>query len=144
MSFFTVLILLATASVGTSSSCVKLAPTSQADGLNLACLGVVDYSYYLPTNLESSALNTIAKDQLADSRLAILPVGCQIALKKLVCSNIYRKCPDKIVLNDTTTFKGWNFNIYTDVTKTLPVPFQRPCVQVSYPLFLLSYQNQID
>jgi hypothetical protein len=113
-----------------ASSCATLAATSTADGLNLACLGVVDYSYYLPTNFSTSALNTIAKTQLADSKLAILPASCQVALKKLVCSNVYLKCPPNIVLTDTTTYAGWNFGIYSDVGKAIPVPFQRPCKQV--------------
>jgi hypothetical protein len=138
MSLLKISILLVVLATGgdAAASCVKLAATSVADGLNLACLGVVDYDFYLPNNFTSSALNTIAKTQLADSRLAILPSTCQVALKKLVCSNIYLKCSPNVVLTDTTRFTGWNFDIYADVGKAYPLPFQRPSKQVRFPLFL--------
>ena len=80
---------------------------------------------------------------LNDARLAILPTSCQISLKKLVCSNIYLKCPKNIDLS-SVTYSGWNLYIYTDILSELtnlyganvvpspyiPVPFQRPCKKI--------------
>jgi len=97
-----------------------------------------------PTSVfDEVSLNSVANSLLNDSRLAVLPTACQSSLKKMVCSNIYLKCPQNINLT-SPSFSGWNIMIYTDILKELapfvsknilkspyiPLPFERPCRKV--------------
>ena len=82
---------------------------------------------------------------LNNSQINILPPSCQASIKKLICSNVYLKCPPGIDLS-SPTYQGWNINIYSDVLPELttlnnlypaivtspyvPLPFQRPCQSV--------------
>jgi hypothetical protein len=53
-----------------------------------------------------------------------------MSIKKAVCSNIYLKCPLKnFNISSNIT---WNYKIFSDINVQLPVPFQRPCVNVCH------------
>ena len=85
-------------------------------------------------------LNTLANSILNDSRLAILPQKCQVNFLKLVCSNIYRKCPhggdissgNIFIYTDIYSYLFTLNNLYPSVVPSpfIPVPFQRPCLEV--------------
>jgi hypothetical protein len=107
--------------------CTTLTALSAQLGLGITCLGVVDYSYFLPTGLESF-LNEEANKLLSDDRLSILPPKCQVSLKKAVCSQVYLKCPPKFDQTNTTTY---NYKIFSDIgVPFIPLPFQRPCLNI--------------
>lgn len=115
---------LAASSIG---RCATLAPISPADALNITCLGVVDYAYFLPSTVSTVYLDQIAREQLSDVSLSTLPTQCQVSLKKAVCASVYLKCPPNFSETDLTTY---NYKIFSDVNKAFPLPFQRPCVSV--------------
>lgn len=112
------------ASIG---ECTKLTASSPQEALGITCLGVVDYSYFLPANLTSSLLDAIAKEKLSDDRLSILPVKCQTSLKKAVCSQVYLKCPNNF---NQTNYATYNYGIFSDIQKAFPIPFERPCLNI--------------
>jgi hypothetical protein len=116
--------LLASTSIG---QCVTLTPISEADALNITCLGVVDYKYFLPTTVSTVYLDQVARNQLSDPSLSSLPTQCQVSLKKAVCASVYLKCPANF---SETDFKTYNYKIFSDVNSVYPLPFQRPCVSV--------------
>ena len=61
----------------------------------------------------------MASSYLTQNSLAILPINCQIAIKKKVCANIYLKC------------KANNSYFFDATSSFLPLmPIQRPCKQV--------------
>jgi len=125
-----------------SEQCAKL-PSDSSILSGIACAGAVNYEFYLPSGYTAETLNILAKKTLNSSELAISPTGCQKAMKNLVCSNIYLKCPSNIELG-SNTFTGYNFDIYKDIAAELvalrqnysfvptmvPMPFQRPCSSV--------------
>jgi hypothetical protein len=112
------------ASIG---ECTTLTASSPQAALGITCLGVVDYSYFLPAGLPSSFLDVEAKSLLSDDRLSILPVKCQASLKKAVCSQVYLKCPNNF---DQTNMATYNYGIFSDIQKRFPIPFERPCLNV--------------
>lgn len=95
--------------------------------LTTTCNGAVDYSFYLPSGVTSAKLNQIATAQLNQTSIAILPEACLRSLKNLVCSKIYLKCIPGLVATNTSTY---NYDIYSDVSQFIPLPFQRPCKSV--------------
>lgn len=118
----------ATSAIG---QCATLTPSP-----SLVCSYAIDYPFFLPAGYAATDLDTLAKSKLDDSRLSIAPVGCQIALKKLVCSNIFLKCQPGVDLTELSPYSTWNFGIYSDLVPVpipspgVPVPFQRPCKDV--------------
>ena len=115
---------LAATSIG---QCVNLAQISQADALNITCLGVVDYKYFLPTAVSTVYLEQVARNQLSDPSLSSLPTQCQVSLKKAVCASVYLKCPPNFLETNLSTY---NYKIFSDVRSVYPLPFQRPCVSI--------------
>jgi hypothetical protein len=123
-SVFLVSSVISTPSLG---QCTRLAPSSVASALNSTCLDVVEYLFYLPTNVSIVYLDQLARNRLSDSSLSSLPTICQLSLKKAVCSSVYLKCHPDYVEGDLKTY---NYRIFSDVNKTFALPFQRPCVSV--------------
>lgn len=115
---------LAATSIG---QCLSLAPISEIDALNITCLGVVDYKYFLPAKLSTTYLDQLARNQLSDPSLSSLPTQCQVSLKKAVCASVYLKCPAGF---SETNMSTYNYKIFSDVNSVYPLPFQRPCVNV--------------
>ena len=115
---------IAAASIG---QCTRLVPLSVASALNSTCLDVVDYLFYLPTNVSIVYLDQLARNQLSDSSLSSLPTQCQLSLKKAVCSSVYLKCYPDLIEGD---YRTYNYRIFSDVNRTFALPFQRPCVSV--------------
>lgn len=97
---------------------------SQMEQLFSTCGNAVPYSFYLPANTSLTALDATAKAILGNPGLAVLPNACQVAMKKTVCAKIYLRCHDNVTLTNQATF---NYNIYSDLNLTIPLPFQRPC-----------------
>jgi hypothetical protein len=110
--------------VSTSPQCYAFTFASLTESSLVTCGNAVDYSFYVPASTTLTALDTKARAILQNPGLSILPNACQVALKKLVCSNVYLKCPDNIQIGVPATY---NFAIYSDISLTVPIPFQRPC-----------------
>jgi hypothetical protein len=94
-----------------------------------ACSNAVDYSFYVPGSSSLAALDNLATSKLNNSKLALLPASCLVALQKLVCGSVYLKCQPNITINNMFT---WNYGVYSDVGIGLPVPVQRPCVSLCH------------
>jgi hypothetical protein len=90
------------------------------------CGNAVPYSFYVPAGYTLGDLETMARSYLNIPVLSLLPNACQVAYKKLICSNVYMKCaPNADPADGTET--NWNAQIYSDGSLDLKVPFQRPC-----------------
>jgi hypothetical protein len=116
--------------IGTSDppfTCVNSSEAFGADPEQYVCSRVVDYNFLLPSTYTLSALNAEAVKKLNNSALQVLPNQCVVNLMRLACSLIYRKCPSGVSAYDQQT---WNYDIYSDVSVLVPVPFQRPCRSV--------------
>lgn len=100
----------------------------------MTCLSAVDYTFFLPFNITLKYLDTLANSKLNSASLSLLPTQCQMSLKRLVCSNIYLKCPPNFppIFNLTNLQKHGNYHIFTDFypSKLFLLPFERPCVSV--------------
>lgn len=131
MRTFLVLLLLMLAILSSHSQstgkCTILTALSRELELNITCFGVIDYTYFLPTGMTTDDLNSKAFDQLSDARYLILPLKCQVSLKKAVCSNIYLRCPKFFDKVNLTTYDR---SIFKDIGVNFPLPFQRPCVNI--------------
>lgn len=114
-------------SVYSIGQCTNLTSSSPQLSLGITCLGVVDYEYFLPTGVTTEFLNAKANELLSDESLSILPVKCQTSLKKAVCSQVFLKCPNNFNQLKIATY---NYAIFSDIGKTFPIPFQRPCLNV--------------
>ena len=110
--------------VSAPGTCARLVFSSAQDQLTTFCAGAVNYPFFLPTQTNLSVLNAIAINRTS-ALMSMLPIACQVDIKKLICANVYLRCPVNISLTNTST---WNFNIYPTVP--YPVPFQRPCVNI--------------
>lgn len=111
----------------TVPSCQTLSFASTTDALLSTCASAVDYPFYVPAGISLDFFEIKARSVLNNTALTILPNACQIALKKLVCSNIYLRCPYNIQIGVPATY---NFKIYSDKGLKVPIPFQRPCKSV--------------
>lgn len=113
--------------MSSNPTCATWSFTSPMEVLGSTCYNAVDYSFYIPAGLTVDYLESLARSALSNSGLSMLPNACQIALKKLVCSNIYLKCQPGI---DLSNFGTYNYMIYNEGGLTIPMPFQRPCQSV--------------
>eukprot|EP01041_Mallomonas_annulata_P004071 gene4071-8099_t len=124
-------------------SCKTMSGLGTQERLSHVCSDAVNYDYYLAPGYTTEMYNYAAIGLLNASTLAILPTGCQASIKKLVCSNVYMKCPPGVILTDDSQ-TGWNPSIYSDIQNDITalytanifplpkisVPFQRPCKSV--------------
>jgi len=117
-------------SIGNFGQCLSLAPLTPIQALNITCFDAVDYAFFLPIGFTLEYFESIARSKLSDPQLNILPTKCKSSIKKAVCSNIYLKCPtNNFNISSNIT---WNYKIFSDINVQLPVPFQRPCVNVCH------------
>ncbi len=92
------------------------------------CAAVVNYPFLLPDGYTVAMLEGAVNAQINDQTLKVLSTGCQNALRNAVCASAYLKCKDGVVIGTTSTY---NFQIYAnDLSKTFPLPQQRPCRDV--------------
>jgi hypothetical protein len=110
-----------------STECVRLTASNVQADLHVPCLGLVDYPFYLPSVLILESLNSLAYNKLNNIAFSVLPIGCQISVKKAVCSSIYLKCPSAFNELDYATY---NYDIFADINASFPLPFQRPCAKI--------------
>ncbi len=98
--------------------------TLSGSRLTNPCVGVVDYSYYLPSGTTEASLASTASIKLNATVISSAPSACQSNLVRYVCASIYLKCKTGVVLSDTTTY---NYDIYSPLSVTYGVPYLRPC-----------------
>jgi hypothetical protein len=56
------------------------------------CADIVNYDFYLPPSVTVSYLNDVATSKGNNSLLNLMPQGCKLPLKKMLCASIFQKC----------------------------------------------------
>jgi hypothetical protein len=66
------------------------------------CFDVIDYSFYVPSSMTLLLLNERAGMVLSNSIFSILTPVCIYSLKKLICSQIFKRCPNILSTDGTS------------------------------------------
>jgi hypothetical protein len=112
-------------------ACVNFSATDRTS-MSSTCGAVVDYPFYLRSDLSLYNLEAEARGLLGKEEFLFLTTDCLANYKKLVCSNVYLKCQPGVVMSNTSTY---NTKIYSNLG-SYRVPFTRPCQQVCLVLWL--------